>query len=75
MIPAAVWSLPLLVAVAGAEFQCSEQNLASSSGPSSRGCHCELSANYKYEMYCPTVTDSKVHFKFEPEKYVVMTCR
>ena len=69
----ALWSLVLAtLAQHGVQgFECKEQT---SSGGGS--CHCELSGqpSYQYDIFCPYVTDSKVHFKFEEDKFIVMTC-
>ena len=55
-------------------FECQEQ----SSGQEGT-CHCELSGqpSYQYDIFCPyvTVTNPRVHFKFEEDKFIVMTCR
>ena len=70
----ALWSLVLaaLMEPGVHGFECKEQ--ASSQEGS---CHCELSGqpSYQYDIFCPYVTDSKVHFKFEEDKFIVMTCR
>ena len=68
---AVLWSLVMsVVRLSSAEFQCSQQII--SSGDS---CHCEESskAEYKYELYCPYLTQ-KVHIYYEPNKKLVMTC-
>ena len=70
----ALWSLVLAAmmdpGVHG--FECKEQ----ASGQEG-SCHCELSGqpSYQYDIFCPGVTDSKIHFKFEEDKFIVMTCR
>ena len=71
---AVLWSvLVSVVRLSSAEFQCSQQII--SSGDS---CHCEESskAEYTYELYCPSLGNpQKVHIYYEPNKFLVMTCR
>lgn len=70
----ALWSLVLaaLMEPGVQGFECQEQAQSQEGS-----CHCELSGqpSYQYDIFCPYVTDSKVHFKFEEDKFIVMTCR
>ena len=54
-------------------FECSKEQSSSQEG----SCHCVLSdvPSYQYDIFCPDIIDSKIHFKFEEDKFIVMTCR
>jgi len=73
LLVVALWSLVLagLMEPGVHGFECQEQS-SSQEGT----CHCELSGqpSYQYDIFCPYVTDSKIHFKFEEDKFIVMTC-
>ena len=69
----ALWSLVLaaLMEPGVHGFECKQASSQEGS------CHCELSdqPSYQYDIFCPYVNDSKVHFKLEEETFIVMTCR
>ena len=74
LIRVALWSLLLeaLMEPRVHGFECKEQAFGKEGI-----CHCERSGrtSYKYDIFCPYVIDSKIHFKYEEDKFIVMTCR
>ena len=60
-------NLILAVPALSGGFQCENNQVGS--------CFCHQTQTVQYEIFCPSLVDSKVHIKFVPNEYFQLTCQ
>ena len=62
-----LWLNLILALLALSRFQCENNQVGS--------CFCHQTQTVQYEIFCPSLVDSKVHIKFVPNEYFQLTCQ
>ena len=62
-----LWLILILALLALSRFQCENNQVGS--------CFCHQTQTVQYEIFCPSLVDSKVHIKFVPNEYFQLTCQ